>query len=132
MFVVITAFGVIGCSNPFNSSSEDTYRFETGVVPNSVYSTAMNMVASYGANITYSDIKAIRNYLYSKTISDHGNSIKSVTKDEIRDFLVSKGGFTEEQINTEIEFLETIGNDIAFFYCTYSTELKVWIYAEKE
>lgn len=130
-FAIIIAFGVIGCSTPSNSSSEDTYSIEIGVVSNSIYSTAMSMATSYGVNITHSNMKTIRDYLYLNTISNYDNSVKGVKKDEIRDFLVSKG-LTEVQANAEVAVLETLGNDIVFFYYAYSTESKVWMYAEKE
>ena len=125
---ICLAFNFTSCSN--DSGSEDTYRIESGVISNSTYETAYNMILSYGANITHSDIKSIRDYLYQNTTSDYDNSMKGVSIDKIRDFLIEKG-LSTSQANDEVAGMKILGNDIAFFECVYPSS-KVWMYAEKE
>ena len=127
---ICLALNFTSCSND-SSSSEGTYRIEMGVVSNSTYETAFSMAQSYGANITHSNIKSIRDYLYQNTTSNYDNSTRGVSIDEIRNFLIQKG-FTTVQANAEIAAMETLGNDIAFFEYAYSSSSKVWMYAEKE
>ena len=62
---ICLALNFTSCSND-SSSSEDTYRIEMGVVSNSTYETAFSNAQSYGANITHSNIKSIRDYLYHR------------------------------------------------------------------
>ena len=127
---ICLALNFTSCSND-SSSSEDTYRIEMGVVSNLTYETAFYMAQSYGANITHSNIKSIRDYLYQNTTSNYDNSTRGVSIDEIRNFLIQKG-FTTVEANAEIAATETLGNDIFFFEYAYSSSSKVWIYAEKE
>ena len=80
------ALNFTSCSNDY-SSSEDTYRIEMEVVSNSTYETAFSMAQSYGGNITHSNIKSIRDYLYQNTTSNYDNSMRGGAVDEIRNFL---------------------------------------------
>ena len=117
---------VPGCSNSSNSTSATTYRIESGAVSDTHYNAAANMISSYGSNITYSNIKTIRDYLYKNT-SNHKTDT-GVTIDQIRDTL-GELGFTKTKADAEIAKLEALGNDIALFDVSSS---KVWIYAERE
>ena len=80
---ICLALNFTSCSSD-SSSSEDTYRIEMGVVSNLTYETAFYMAQSYGANITHSNIKSIRDYLYQNTTSNYDNSTRGVSIDEIR------------------------------------------------
>lgn len=102
-----------------------------GTISNSTYDVAMDMIYSYGPNITHDNVKTVRNYLFQNTVSDYDNSTRGVTKEEIQNFLISKG-MTTTQANMEIAALETLGNDIVFFGHAYSSSSKIWIYAEQE
>ena len=53
-----------------------------------------------------------------------------VTLDEVREFYLSKG-FSSYEVKNEIEFLESIGNDIAFFEHATDSSKKVWMYVTK-
>ena len=65
----------------------------------------------------------------NNTISDHAIQM-GVTLDEVREFYLSKG-FSSYEVKNEIEFLESIGNDIAFFEHATDSKKKVWMYVTK-
>ena len=118
---------VSGCSNSSNSTSATTYRIESGAVSDTHYNAAANMISSYGSNITYSNIKTIRDYLYKNT-SNH-KTYTGVTIDQIRYTFLDELGLTKTRADAEIAKLEALGNDIALFDFSSS---KVWIYVERE
>lgn len=121
----------LSCSNPSSIQTEDTsyrvqlYKVETGVITNSTYNTALNIVSKW-TEFNYSKILSIRNYLYDNTISSH--TIQTgVTINEIKEFLLSHG-YSQREANAEIKFIKEVGNDIAFFEHRYSDDKKFWIY----
>ena len=129
---ICLVFNFTGCSDFFAS---DNYSVEKGIVSNSRYEIALKQAKSYGADLNYENIKSIRDYLYESLIyenrlSDH-EKISDVDNSEIHSFL-KKHGFSKEEANFEMEFLENNGNDILFFENTESSSSKVWMYIEKE
>lgn len=129
LFVIISLIGFISCSNQ-TSSDEDytTYKVEVGVISNSTYSVAMNTIHGW-TEVTYSNIATLRLYLYDNTISDHAIQT-GITLSEIREFLLSKD-FSNQEANTEIEGLKTIGNDILFFEYALDSNKTFWMYITK-
>lgn len=117
------------CSNPASSSEDSiTYKVEVGVISNSTYTTAMNRISNW-TELTYSNISSLRLYLYNNTISDHAIQT-GITRNEIRDFMSQKG-FSNYEVEQEMELLKQIGNDIAFFETIYGNDKKAWMYITK-
>lgn len=128
VYLVTVLFAFIGCSNPTSSDDYTTYKVEVGVISNSTYNTAMNKISAI-YEPSYSAVSSIRTYLMNNRISDHAIQM-DVTLDEVREFYLSKG-FSSYEVKNEIEFLESIGNDIAFFEHATDSNKKVWMYVTK-
>lgn len=132
IIIVFSIFAVLFClSSCSNSSSSDdytTYKIEIGVVSNSTYSTALSRISGW-TGVSYSNIAALRLYLYNNTISNHDVQT-GVSIDEIKSFLLSKG-MSNYEVASEIELLNRVGNNIIFGEYAIDSTKKVWIYATK-
>lgn len=126
--ILVICFGMISCSNPSSSGDYTTYKVEVGVISNSTYNTATNRISSW-TELTYANISSLRLYLYNNTISDHAIET-GVRKSEIKEFMLSRG-FSNYEVDLEMELLKQIGNDIAFFEHATDSTKKVWMYVTK-
>lgn len=122
----------IGCSNADDDSSDSsgniTYKVEAGVISNETYYSALNQIASI-TTPSYYAVSSVRLYLMNNTISNHEIQ-NNVSLEEIRSFMLSKG-FSNYEASSEIEFLKTYGNNIAFFTHATDSSKKVWMYVTK-
>ena len=128
VFIVFFAC-FISCSN--SSSDEETiYKVEMGIVSKSTCNEAINKMSHWNRkDVTYSKIASIRLYLYNNTDSDYA-VLNDVTIEEIEEFLFSHG-MTKYEVKTEIELLETVGNNILFATHATDSEKMFWFYATK-
>ena len=115
------------CDNS-TSSNEEFYKIELGAVSTDTYNSAMNKVQNITI-VNYNEIYTIRSYLHENTLSDYQVQ-NGVSSTEIREFLESRQ-FSNNQVATEMNFLQKNGNDIIFFEHAFDPEKKIWMYITK-
>lgn len=129
IFILSTILGFASCQQPTSSTSEFKYYVEGGVVSKSQLQA---IVAPYEnkTNLTFDDIKAVRNKIRACPMEDFASE-KDVVKKDCQDFL-TQHGFTPSEADEVIQSVNDTGNVILFFNVKNSTVKAAYIYAEKQ
>lgn len=120
--VLLVLICFFSCSNPSNlpTPMEETYLVEFGVITNQTYESTQNTI-SHLTEPTYSDFKVLRNYLYSRTISDYSSRVWTIN--EIYQYLLPRVDSSYE-LNEQIRLIQSNGYYISFFYHRFEKDKK--------
>lgn len=127
------SFFFFGCQqNSEDNTAPNTYKIESGIVSNSVAYEAKYRAGAYGGDYDFKKVKAIRDYLYENTApSEYKGIITGVSRSDVHNFLTTRGS-SSSAADAQIAFIDSNGNNLAFFYVTNEDSKKAWIYAVKE
>lgn len=112
----------------FYTPEEETYVVESGVVSNDTFYTANKMAENISGEVTFSDICAIRDYLYSNTKTDDYKIMRDVTFEELKSMLVQSSHAEGSEIANGIK---EHGSYIGTFYHRNYSNKKIWICVTK-
>ena len=132
LVLLALSFVFFSCQQNSDDNNNGSYAIESGIVSNSVAEEARYRAGSYGGNLTFSNVKAVRDYLYENTPAAQYNGVqRGVKRNEVHSFLTSHGS-SKSNADAQLAFLDSNGNNIAFFYVTNESNKKAWVYAVKE
>lgn len=112
----------------FDTPEEETYVVESGIVSNYIANTALEMSEAITGEVTFSDICALRDYLYSNTETDDYEIMRDVTFEELKSMLVQSSHSKGSEIANGIK---EHGSYIGTFYHRNYSDKKVWIFVAK-
>lgn len=127
LLLLFAGFGLMSCKE--DDDKEQTYYVEIGRISKANYNAFCSLYAP-GTNYTFDEIKSARSVLRNYQQYDF-ESNTGYTRSELYSFLTTHG-CTSAEAESSLNFLDSVGNVIAFFNYAYSSDYMIWTYGEKE
>ena len=125
--LLVIVLGLTGCSMNV-APTEETYVVEMGTVSAGTANKALVMASNFTGEVTFSDICALRDYLYSNTETNGHVVMRDVTFEELKSMFVQIS-YTEGQ---EIaNYIKKHGSYINIFYHRNYSYKRIWICVTK-